>query len=251
MTSKATHRTHLGNYRAMKYSLCGIATFTLAALTLAMQPASARTLADTHHEFAEARGRIYASFIQAGLPYPPQRISLVTLKSERRVELWANYCVDMSSCTDPWRYVRHYPITAASGHIGPKLKRGDKQVPEGIYRLGYLNPNSRFHLSFKINYPNAWDRAKGKEDKRPDLGDNIFFHGNAKSIGCVAVGDVAIEELFMLVQEVEPHNVKVVIAPYDFRKHKVRTFPWQPKWLPGLYKTIDKALADYPASALR
>ena len=65
--------------------------------------------------------------------------------------------------------IESYPFTGFSGTIGPKLKNGDKQIPEGIYSVEYLNPNSKFYLSIKINYPNDFDREKASLDGRVDM----------------------------------------------------------------------------------
>ena len=69
--------------------------------------------------------------------------------------------------------IKRYPITGFSGGPGLKLRDGDGQIPEGIYAVEYLNPNSHFHLSIKLNYPNAFDKAKGKADGRV-FWDSIF-----------------------------------------------------------------------------
>ena len=69
-----------------------------------------------------------------------------------------------------------YPILAASGVLGPKLREGDKQVPEGIYGAEALNPNSKFHLSIRLNYPNTFDRRMAQSDGRTQLGGDIMIH---------------------------------------------------------------------------
>lgn len=89
---------------------------------------------------------------------------------------------------------RSYPIAAASGTIGPKLAEGDRQVPEGFYSVppSAMNPNSRFHLAFNIGYPNALDRSLDR------TGSAIMIHGDRVSIGCLAMTDEAIEEIYTL-----------------------------------------------------
>ena len=69
----------------------------------------------------------------------------------------------------------------------------DGQIPEGIYGIGYLNPNSSYYFSLKVTYPNASDRARAKADGRTNLGGDIMIHGQAVTIGCVPVGDDAID----------------------------------------------------------
>lgn len=203
------------------------------------RPEACRTVSDVMKKIgpaAEARLKPY--FAAAGIAYPPRQITLIGLKDELELELWAR---DDSR----WVHIRTYEITAASGAVGPKQKAGDHQVPEGIYHITSLNPNSRFHLSMKIDYPNDFDLEKARADNRRRLGGNIFIHGKAKSVGCIAIGDEAIEELFVLVAETGVQNATVVIAPNDLRRWK----PWldtgkkYPSWLPELYDSIRQELA--------
>ncbi|HEV8607397.1 MAG TPA: hypothetical protein VGQ99_18825 [Tepidisphaeraceae bacterium] len=92
-----------------------------------------------------ARERWRPFFEKAGMSYPTRMsVTLVGLKEEKRLEVYA-YDSDRK-----WVFIRSYPILAASGGPGPKLQRGDRQVPEGLYRIEALNPNSRFHLALRI-----------------------------------------------------------------------------------------------------
>jgi len=88
-----------------------------------------------------------------------------------------------------------YPICYFSGQLGPKLKQGDKQSPEGFYFVppNMLNPNSRFHLSFNLGYPNKYDRQHGR------TGDYLMVHGSCVSVGCYAMENEPIEEIYTLV----------------------------------------------------
>ena len=170
-----------------------------------------RTVSDVVRQFGPAAtSRLRPFFESANVPYPPERIALLAFKRERTLELWVEH-------EGRWVSIRSWSITAASGGPGPKLRRGDRQVPEGIYQVEGLNPNSQYHLSVKLDYPNEFDRAKAREDGRTDLGGLIFIHGRAVSIGCIAIGDEAIEELFVLAAEVCRENIRVVLAPNDFR----------------------------------
>lgn len=132
-------------------------------------------------------------------------VVLLVLKEEKRLELYVGE-----------KWVKGYQVLAASGGAGPKLREGDRQVPEGVYEVESLNPNSRFHLALRVGYPNARDREMGRREGRDKLGGDIMIHGKDVSVGCVAVGDEAIEELFVLVAERGRERVKVVIAPWDF-----------------------------------
>jgi hypothetical protein len=164
---------------------------------------------------------------EAGLRYPPSGITLVGLKQERLLEVWA-------SKGRGWTLLRSYPVLAASGGPGPKLRQGDLQVPEGIYRLTHLNPDSSYHLSIRVDYPNAFDRARGRQDGRGDLGGDIYIHGKAVSIGCLALGDAAIEELFTLVADVGLARSRIVLAPGA----SPEVPPGSPPWLGGLYRQV-------------
>ena len=120
-------------------------------------------------------------------------------------------------------------------------------MPEGVYRIEYLNPNSSYHLSMKVDYPNAYDPAMAKRDGRTRLGGDIFIHGKDVSIGCVALGDRAIEELFTLVAETGTERVKVIIAPNDLRVAR-RDHPPEraARGSAQLYAVVAAALADVP-----
>lgn len=228
----------------MKRVLIGIVLTSLFLLTVlqAQKAASSpRSVSDVLREYApKAEGILKPQFKRAGLSYPQKKLALLAFKQERRLELWAKDKLQ-------WKYVTEYPITAASGSAGPKLKEGDRQVPEGIYRLVGLNPNSRFHLSMKVNYPNAFDLNKARKDRRTKLGYDIFIHGKAVSIGCIAIGDAAIEQLFVLVARTGMKNVEVIIAPSDFRRTPIptQTNP-TPAWLPQLYANISRSLKRFP-----
>ena len=134
-----------------------------------------------------------------------------------------------------WKFVRFYPILAASGKPGPKRLEGDRQVPEGIYRVAELNPNSAYHLSMKLNYPNEFDREHAAKDGRTNLGGDIFIHGKAASIGCLAMGDTAIEELFVMADDAGLNNVEIAIVPFDPRTRNLQPRPDDPSWVAELY----------------
>ena len=117
----------------------------------------------------------------------------------------------------------------------------------GVYGISYLNPNSAYHLSLGVNYPNAFDRDMAAKDGRKNLGGDIMIHGKNVSSGCLAVGDEPAEELFVLAAEVGTENVKVVIAPTDFRRNGTVSLPKGPDWVPKLYAEIASAMSPYKA----
>lgn len=167
-------------------------------------------------------------------------MAILAFKKEQILEV-----VVRKNETENWKLLKKYPFTAFSGKIGPKLKNGDKQVPEGIYQMEYLNPNSKYHLSIKVSYPNAFDKEKAKQDGRTDLGGDIMIHGKRVTIGCIPVGDKNIEEIFILATKTKNKHFPIIIAPHDFRTNK--TFPAIEtiSWEKDLYENISKELTNF------
>ena len=160
-------------------------------------------------------------------------LTILVFKNERIVELLNN----------GWDAPLIYKMTNSSGKLGPKLREGDGQIPEGVYGVEYLNPNSAFHLSLKISYPNATDRRHAREDGRDDLGGDIMIHGGSATIGCIPIGDDAIEEVFFFAAKAGLKNVSVVIAPYDMRDGRKAELEQSPlPWYGALCDEIAAAL---------
>lgn len=136
----------------------------------------------------------------ASLPYPPREIFLRVLKHEQRLELWARE-------TGPFAHLKSYPFAVFSGQLGPKRREGDQQIPEGLYLLDRFNPRSSYHLSLRVNYPNASDRILSDPDHP---GFDIYIHGKNQSIGCVALGDAAIEELYVLASDTKARGQREI-----------------------------------------
>ena len=203
-----------------------------------------KSVADRVAEYGpDARARWSPYFARAGVAYPPARVTLVGLKAEKRLDVYA------AGGDGVMRFIRGYPIRAASGSLGPKLKRGDGQVPEGIYGIESLNPNSRFHLALRVSFPNAFDRAMAGADGRGDLGGDIMIHGSSVSAGCLAMGDEAAEDLFVLAAETGIGNVKIILAPADLRvAQPPAAAATSPTWTGTLYAELRAALAELPAA---
>lgn len=94
-------------------------------------------------------------------------------------------------------HFKTYPICNWSGDLGPKLKQGDKQAPEGFYTvaLNQLNPKSSFYLAYNLGFPNAYDRVHDR------TGDFLMVHGKCKSAGCYAMTDALMEEIYAVARE--------------------------------------------------
>jgi hypothetical protein len=202
-----------------------------------------RSMPQAVKEFGpSARKRLRPLFKAAGIAYPPSQLTLVGLKEEKLLIVLA------PDADGVLKKVTTYPILAASGELGPKLQQGDCQVPEGFYKIETFNPNSAYHLSMRVSYPNSEDFARAKKEKRTNLGGDIMIHGNQVSIGCVAIGDEAIEEVFILANDTGRENIDVILAPVDLStKPSGVDFKLQPKWVPALYRRLKKSLSELPA----
>jgi hypothetical protein len=218
-------------------------------MAIAQEPEpDSKTVDDRIAEFGEVvRARLEPQFQAAGIPYPPARLTFVAVKDERLLEVYA------ANDAGEFRFICSYPVLAASGVAGPKLREGDRQVPEGVYCLRELNPNSLYHLSLWIDYPSSFDRARALEEGREDPGGEIMIHGGAASRGCLAVGDPAAEDLFVLAALTGVDNVTVVLTPVDFRTRSLDKMPPDaPVWLGNVYDEVRAALTAYkkPATPL-
>jgi len=190
---------------------------------------------------ARANARLAPRFAAAEVAYPPQEIALLAFKDARILQLYAR------SSGQDWRFVHSYAVQGASGFLGPKLHEGDEQVPEGLYRVTLLNPNSRFHVSLRLDYPNAFDRRMAQEDHRTRLGGDIMIHGKTVSAGCLAMGDEAAEDLFTLAAQVLPARMRVLISPTDFRQGAwLMPVSGSPVWTSDLYHQIEAELRQFP-----
>ncbi len=112
-----------------------------------------------------------------------------SFKEEMELEVWVQ-----EPRKKTFKLFRTYPIVRSSGVLGPKYAEGDKQVPEGFYfvKKSQLNPASRYHLAYNIGYPNTYDKARKR------TGSFIMVHGSNVSIGCLAMSDPKIEEIYTL-----------------------------------------------------
>ena len=166
------------------------------------------------------------------------------IKEDWELELW------IREADNSWRIIKTYEIEAMSGKLGPKTAEGDKQAPEGFYRVykSSLNPRSAYHLSFNIGYPNSYDRRLGR------TGSFIMIHGGDDSIGCFAMTDPVIEEIYTMVNEAFNAGTKCIpVQVYPFRMTSERMQAEQESehidfWnhlLPGWQYTESKK-APYP-----
>lgn len=232
--------------RLVIYGVLGIAAVSLFSLRRTLwhrlllgEAAHARGHTPTVEGAIQAYGkksdaRFRAVCKQNDIAYPPKRITLLAFKAENKLEVWG------ANIKGAYKRLAVYPILAASGVSGPKRKQGDYQVPEGFYKISDLNPASLFHLSMRVSYPNTEDIAH-RTVAKGDMGGDIFIHGGAASIGCLALGDPAIEEVFCLVARVNVSQRSVLIAPRDFRR-TINPPAASDPWVQNLYVRLQRKL---------
>lgn len=156
---------------------------------------------------------------------PGAPVFMRIFKEENLLEVWLQH-------GDRYALYKKYPICFFSGGLGPKLREGDKQSPEGFYKVypRNMNPNSRYHLSFNLGYPNEYDRAYGR------TGNLLMVHGNCVSAGCYAMTDRQIEEIYQIADAAlrngqpyfQVHIFPFRLTPANLAKHQAS--PWYAFW---------------------
>lgn len=193
----------------MKLVRLGLFVTSLTSLLLGAAPAfgasESRAAQAAHTRLDDALQKKSLSF---GSP-----LYLRVFKEEAELEVWLQ---------NGTRYelLKKYPICARSGTLGPKVKEGDAQSPEGFYGVtrSRLNPRSNYHLSFDIGYPNAYDRSLGR------TGSLIMVHGDCVSIGCFAMTDEGIEEIYSLADAAfAKGQVSIPVHVFPFRMTEEQT----------------------------
>jgi len=154
-------------------------------------------------------------------------VYLRMFKETRELELWVQ-----NLQTKKFVLFKTYRVAAMSGVLGPKQKEGDMQAPEGFYFVNRarMNPQSRFHLAFNMGYPNVYDRAYGR------TGTALMVHGNRVSIGCFAMTDYYVEEIYTLcdaaLKKGQPF-FRVHSFPFKMTEQRMaqaRRSPWYGFW---------------------
>jgi murein L,D-transpeptidase YafK len=181
------------------------------------------------------RARAAAERVRPGLQHDLGKLGLRlgdpvflrAFKEEGELEVWVR-----NRDTGKYDKFRTYRVAAQSGTLGPKLAEGDGQVPEGFYHVprSAMKPDSTFHLAFNIGYPNAYDRHHGRD------GSFIMVHGNQVSIGCLAMTDAKIEEIYTLCDAALTNGQKffrIHIFPFrmsDGRMKRAEKDRWYSFW---------------------
>lgn len=149
-------------------------------------------------------------------------LKMQAFKAERILEIF------IKPFAGEWRMVRAYPFCSFSGALGPKQEEGDRQIPEGIYKVAVFNSKSKFYLSMGLDYPNERD-MKLANPQRP--GSDIYIHGGCRTVGCIPITDEKIAELFLLAQAAQG-DIIVTIVPYKVNdENRLKYNAQYPQWV--------------------
>lgn len=177
----------------------------------------------------------------SGLSFPVKSVYFRAFKQEKRFEVWG-----ADTPGDPHRLLKTYAIAAQSGGLGPKRKEGDRQVPEGLYRIARFNPASSYLLSLGLDYPNASDRVLS-DSEQP--GSDIFVHGDQVSIGCLALTDDKILEVYLwawLAHESGQKGIRVDIFPFPMTRQNLSAQEDSAHF--ALWSSLSPAFSSFQAS---
>ena len=166
--------------------------------------------------YGKMEDSVIKQFQKQNLIWPPVEMYVRSFKYDRQLEIWVK-----GKAKEPFKLFKTYKVCMQSGTMGPKRMEGDYQVPEGFYYINEFNPNSAYHLSLGLNYPNSSDKILS-DGLRP--GGNIFIHGNCVSTGCIPISDVPIEEVFIIasiVKETQGQDfIPVHVFPIRYNEKK-------------------------------
>ncbi len=178
--------------------------------------------------------------IEKGLDPNSYQVFFRVFKKEQKFEVYLS-----SLKAEKFILFKTYEIAASSGEIGPKRTEGDLQVPEGYYQVNVFNPQSNFHLSLGINYPNGADKIKGKKP----YGGDIYIHGAEVTIGCIPLTDSKIEEVYALAVQAKSNGQKKIYAhfyPFDFNKNPLSKYLSNSNI--NLWKSLEKGQKKFDLS---
>lgn len=150
-------------------------------------------------------------FRNKDLVWPARFIYIRSFKYDSQLEVWVK-----NEPSEKYKLFKTYKVCALAGSLGPKRMQGDYQVPEGFYYINEFNPNSAFHLSLGLNYPNSSDRILS-DSIQP--GGDIYIHGSCVTTGCIPITDGQIEELYILAAHARSEGqdfIPVHIFPIQF-----------------------------------
>jgi murein L,D-transpeptidase YafK len=160
-------------------------------------------------------------FAAAGLQWPAKEIYIRSFKYDSQMEVWVR-----NSESESFKLFKTYSICALAGSLGPKRMVGDFQVPEGFYYINEFKPNSAYHMSLGLNYPNPSDKIVSSTSNINPGGD-IYIHGSCVTVGCIPIQDPQIEELYIIAMSAKSSGqdfIPVHIFPVRFDNAKSEAY---------------------------
>jgi murein L,D-transpeptidase YafK len=166
---------------------------------------------------------------------PSSPVLIRTYKKEAELEVWK-----MNS-QGQYALLKTYPMCRWSGQLGPKKREGDMQVPEGFYPIspGQMNPNSHYYLAFNVGYPNAYDRALGRD------GGSVMVHGVCSSAGCFSMTDEQVADIYAIARDAfrgGQHEIQLQSYPFHMTAENMTKYRLDPNI--AFWEEIKKG-ADY------
>ena len=169
--------------------------------------------------FSRREDTLKKQFAAKKLVWPAKFIYIRTFKYDSDLEVWVK-----STIKDTFQLFKTYKVCAVAGTMGPKRIQGDYQVPEGFYYINIFNPNSNYHLSLGLNYPNSSDLILA-DSSQP--GGDIYIHGSCVTEGCIPITNQQIEDLYILTTHARNNGqdfIPVHIYPIKFNNPKSVTY---------------------------
>ena len=220
----------------MQWTFFLISFFTLNLFTHALEPLEHPRVAEVRERIGEdlkaqmvAKGlkfgnKIYIRTFKTGVPAKDlqrkgeehnESVDFETHVNEGVVEIW------VEASDGKYKLFKTYVTCMFSGHLGPKFREGDYQNPEGFYSVALFNPDSSYHLSMDVGFPNSYDQARGY------TGSEIMIHGSCNSVGCLAMTDAKIEEIYLLAWEANQQGqefIPIHMFPFPMTKANMQKY---------------------------
>ena len=219
----------------MKFLATAIIVFACLSANAQKSFTTQKTFFDYQRNFprvADAMERkvdtLKKQFEAKGLIWPAQQVYIRSFKYDSQLEVWIR-----NNSGEPFKLFKTYNVCALAGSLGPKRLNGDYQVPEGFYYINEFKPNSLYHMSLGINYPNVSDKII---TQGTNPGGDIYIHGSCVTVGCIPIQDFQIEEVYILAMSAKSNGqdfIPVHIFPIRYNNPKSVAY-------------FDKATKDQP-----
>lgn len=191
--------------------------------------------------FTDKEAILKELFIEKKQDYSNFSMILIGIKQTKELKVYIK-----SKSEKKYSLLKKYDFCTLSGELGPKRIEGDGQIPEGLYEINNFNPQSNYHLSLKVSYPNASDKILSNK-KKP--GGDIYIHGNCVSIGCIPITDDLIKELYVLCVETKNkgNKIPVYIFPFEMSEKNMNLVKTADMVLPHLdfWTNLEKTYAYF------